>query len=372
MNFANGLSKEASMRLPDYLQAEMKEVLDRCRSEQNEETVSFVFITDIHHSKGGNQLYTVEAIRQLAGQLRFDAIVCGGDHSQNGPKSEFMASQMELMDAFHAVGLPFFPLKGNHDDNSIHDHYHDPDQTGNVVFPGESYELYIRRIESLVSHGPAHPDGLYYYYDVPGRKMRMIVLNCIDIPYKTTDKGGLQYKGQWKYAFSNEQLNWMAHVALDFSAKADSRDWSVVVFSHVAIGQEEVFGADHPVAGEKAMWGVIDAYRTGSAYRFAETDGDFAISVEADFSKSGPGIVTGCFFGHVHFDQVIVRDGIPLISTLNATTNRDFEEAPERIRGTRSETAFDVVTIDNRHRTMHLTRFGPGGDRRVRFEAGHE
>lgn len=367
MNSENHLPKKDPIRLPDYLLSETKEVLDRCRTVQNEETISFVFITDIHHRKGGNQLYAVEAIKQLAGQMRLDAVVCGGDHSQNGPKAEFMASQTELMDALHAVGLPFFPLKGNHDDNSIYDHYHDPDRTGNVVFPRESYELYIRRIESLVSLDPARPEGLYYYYDVPGRKMRIIVLNCIDIPYKTTDKGGLQYKGQWKYAFSNEQLHWMAHEALDFSDKPDSGDWSVVVFSHVAIGQEDVFGADHPVAGEKAMRGVIEAYRTGAAYRFAETDGDFVISVEADFSKSGPGNVTGCFFGHVHFDQVIVRDGIPLISTLNATTNRDFEEAPERILGTRGETAFDIVTIDKRLRTMHLTRFGAGCDRLVRF-----
>ncbi|MDF2716917.1 MAG: repeat family protein [Paenibacillus sp.] len=345
MNGANRLSKNNPIRLPDYLMAETKEVLNRCRSVQNEETVSFVFITDIHHSKGGNQLYAVEAINQLAGQLRLDAIVCGGDHSHNGPKAEFMASQAELMDALNAVGLPFFPLKGNHDDNSIHDHYYDPDQTGNVVFPKESYDLYIRRIETFVSLDPAHPDGLYYYYDIPGRKLRMIVLNCIDIPYKTTDKGGLQYKGQWKYAFSNEQLHWMAHTALDFSDKSDSRDWSVVIFSHVSIGQEDVFGADHPIAGEEAMWGIIGAFRSGSSYQNVTTDGDFSRSVEADFANSGPGNVLGCFFGHVHFDQVIRREGIPLISTLNATTYRDFEEAPERTTGTRTETAFDISCI---------------------------
>lgn len=353
--------------LPDYLAAEAEEVLTRCRSVQHGDTVNLVFITDIHHSTGGNQLFAIEAIKRLAGHIRLEAIVCGGDHSKNGPKEEFMESQRQLMDRFGDVGIPFFPMKGNHDDNSIYDHYHDPDRTGNVVFPEESYDLYVRRIERSVSHDPAHPNGLYYYRDIPGNKVRIIVLNCIDIPYRTTDRGGLRIKGQWQYAFSNEQLRWVAHDALDLRDKPDRGEWSVVVFSHVSIGQEDVFGADHPIANEEAMWGIIAAFRNGGAFRSVPTDGDFAQSVEADYSACGPGSVAGCFFGHVHYDQVLVKDGIPLISTLNAVTNRDFEEAPERIEGTRTETAFDVVTIDVRQRLVHMTRFGAGSDRSVRY-----
>ncbi|MEF3303086.1 hypothetical protein [Paenibacillus sp. GYB003] len=142
---------------------------------------------------------------------------------------------------------------------------------------------------------------------------------------------------------------------------------TAVLFSHVSVGQEGVFGADHPVENEGAMWGIIAAYRHGRAFRAEATDGPFGQAASADFAARGPGRIAGCFFGHVHFDQTLEKDGIPLVSTLNATTNRDFEGAPERIAGSRTETAFDVVTIDPRRRTIHLTRFGAGEDRIVRY-----
>lgn len=357
----------ASIEFPDYMSAETEQVLNRCLSVQNEHTVSIVFITDIHHTVGGPQLLAAEAIRRLDGRLRLEAVVCGGDHSANGPKPQFMEAQREIMNAFQGIGCPFLPLKGNHDDNSIYDHHHALDGTDNVVFPSESFDLYIRGIEQAVTLDAANPGGLYYYFDIPQHKLRLIVLNCIDIPYRHTDAGGLLYNGQWKYAFSNAQLNWVARHALNFRDKPDPGDWTVVLFSHAAIGQEGVFGIDHPVVNEQVMWDVIAAYRHGRSYRSEPTDGDFAQSVEADFSANGPGKVAGCFFGHVHFDQVLKKDGIALISTLNATTHRDFDEAPERIAGTRTETAFDVVTIDLRLQTIRLTRFGAGEDRVVEY-----
>ncbi|MCS7458877.1 hypothetical protein N0M98_01880 [Paenibacillus doosanensis] len=49
---------------------------------------------------------------------------------------------------------------------------------------------------------------------------------------------------------------------------------------------------------------------------------------------------------------------------MNAQTHRDFPEAPEREEGTLTETAFDIVTLDEAG-NLHFTRFGAGEDRLV-------
>jgi DNA repair exonuclease SbcCD nuclease subunit len=353
--------KEKHPVLPDYLNSELKRTIERAKQASDPDAIRFVFITDLHHEISGNQLHAARSVNRLSQELPLDAVICGGDNAINGPKTDVLAAQREIISELSSGSYPLFIVKGNHDDNSIEDAIDD------VLFPDISYDLFVKSIEDVVMLDESNRLGMYYYYDLADKKTRIIVLNCIDIPYFVTEQGKLGYYGQWKYAFSNKQLNWMAHSALNLSGKPDREAWTIVIFSHASIIQDHVFGADQSIENENIAWGIVSAFQNGGFYRSVPTSGDFAQQVEADFSSQGPGCVAAVIFGHVHYDQVVVQDGIPLLSTLNATTNQDFGEAPERTAGTVTETAFDLVTINKKRKQIVLTRFGAGRDRIVDY-----
>jgi DNA repair exonuclease SbcCD nuclease subunit len=358
----NGLNEK-----DEYEDSHFSGVLNKVKGLQNSETLNFIFVTDPHHEPGENQLRAARVIRKLAGAIRPDFIVCGGDLSINGDKSAVLAAQKEFMSELSVTECPTLPVKGNHDDNTIYDFYRNPHSIKNVVFPNESFELGFSKLEGKVCFDEGNKLGMYYFYDIPVKKTRIIILNAIDIPYQVTDKGNLLYNGQFKYAFSDRQLQWTAHKALRFSEKSDSAGWRTILFSHVPILQEGLYGTDHGITNDTVMWDILKAFKIGAVYRSIPTTGDFSQSVEADFSGQGGGTLIACFFGHVHVDQSVQKDGITLVTTLNAATQQDFAETPARVSGTISETAFDIVTVDFSKQTIFTVRFGAGTDRMISF-----
>ncbi|WP_136604225.1 metallophosphoesterase [Paenibacillus dokdonensis] len=350
--------------IPKYIEAECSRVLELARPRQGEDTLDFVFITDTHHSIGGNQLFAAQAVRSIAESMHVDFIVHGGDFAANGLKDDVVGAQREILGALTVEGCPLVAVKGNHDDNSIQDFHNAPNRTDNVIYPEEMYEYLVKPLTGKVNGNPNQANGLYYYVDFPSKRARVIALDCIDIPYVSNSDGGLKYPGQWKYAFSHEQINWIAQVALNFEEIDEREHWQVLFVSHVPILQDGVFGADHCIANDEALWQLIVAFQQGSEYR-SSMDGEFAYSVTVDFTKQGPVNVAACLFGHVHFDQIVVKNGIPMISTLNAVSYSDFEEAPSRQYYSVTETAFDVVSWDLHNHVMRMTRFGAGQDREI-------
>lgn len=329
---------EQDRDIPEYFRSELSAVANKAMKDQGAGIVRVLFYTDPHHMPGGNQLHAAAAIRRLAKSIPLDAIVCGGDFSENGPKEEVEQSQREILNALRVPDCPVFPVKGNHDDNSIHDFHRKTGSVEHVIFPIESYENWLKPLEGTVAFDKGNECGLYYYYDIPDKNTRIVILNCIDIPYVTADHGLLRQNGQWEYSFSERQLDWVRRKVFDFTRKPNADEWKVVIFSHVPILQSGMTGADHEVAGGEMMWRIIRENRRH---------------------------VVACFFGHVHYDQVQMRDDIPMISTLNAVSYKDFDDCPEKIKGTLTETVFDIVSINFMKGELTATRFGAGEDRIV-------
>ncbi|RXZ83544.1 hypothetical protein EBB07_06995 [Paenibacillaceae bacterium] len=331
---------------------------------QSDDTLNFIFITDPHHQPGGNMLRTASMIREAAGRLKLDFIVCGGDISINGIKPEVIEAQQQITEALNVSGTPLLMVKGNHDDNSIYDYNQNSGRADHVVYPEEWRELALKPVQGIAQFDAAHPTRLYYYVDFPLKKTRVVVLDCTDHPYTLNDTGELNYLGQWHYVFSSGQLEWLAREAL---AMGSQPYWSVLIVSHVPILQEGVMGTDHAVRNDEALWGIIKAFREGGVSTSQGGEGEFTYQVAADFSEQGPRTVIGCLFGHVHVDQVLYKDNIPMISTLNACTHREFPECPEREEGTVSETAFDIMTADFKKAELKAHRIGAGAHRTVDF-----
>jgi len=170
-------------------------------------------------------------------------------------------------------------------------------------------------------------------------------------------------------AYYTEQLNWVANKALDFSSTPDREQWHVLIFSHVSLVLDDVYGSDIGITNGEVMWDLIRAFRDGVPYTSASTSGneDSAYDIAADFTEQGPMKEIASMFGHVHYDQSIERDGMNMISTNNAYTHKEFEISPERIEGTASETVFDIITVDLASSEMVLVRVGAGEDRIIHF-----
>ncbi|MFC5701593.1 metallophosphoesterase family protein [Cohnella faecalis] len=350
--------------IDEQYEQELDKAVKVLSAKQNESTLNFVFVTDLHHIQGGNQLRAARIIRELAARLPLDFILNGGDSCINAAKDVALAAQREIFEALRAPGVPLLTVKGNHDDNSIYGHERPETRAGHVIYPAETKALIQEGIPQAARWDESCPDSLYYYLDVEAKQTRVIVLDTMNIPYEAGSDGRLPYLGQWEYAFSSRQLNWLAHEALNLTGKPD---WRVLIASHVEIIEDGVFGTDHPVANGEALWEIVKAFQSGSPYSLTGGEGDFAYAVEGDFSPQGKGKVIGCLFGHVHFDQTVYQDGIPMVSSLNACTRKEFPDCPEREPDTLSETALDIVTIDFERSRIDTYRFGAGEHRTVSF-----
>ncbi|WP_158299451.1 metallophosphoesterase family protein [Paenibacillus antri] len=360
------MGKTVAVETSSYA-SEIQAVAEAVEASRTEGALSFAFITDLHHRASGNQLRAAWALRELSARLRLDFVLHGGDASVNGPKEEVVTAQREMAEALAGAGVPVLTAKGNHDDNSIYDHERKTGSTEHVVFPQESKAIWGAASIAVARYDDSRPDSLYFYADFPEKRVRVVVLDCIDHPYRLKESGELAYVGQWHYVFSQGQLEWLAHRAFDLR---DRPEWSVLILSHVAILQDGVFGTDHPVRNGEALWDIVKAFRTGDRFRGEGGEGEFAYRIDADFAAQGARDVIGCWFGHVHHDQVVVRDGIPNISAVNAWTLQEFPESPKREEGSITETAFDIVTADLGAKVCRLTRFGAGASRTVSYGGG--
>ena len=96
-------------------------------------------------------------------------------------------------------------------------------------------------------------------------------------------KGEVKYFGtDGRVYISNEQMNWIANVALNFDDKAE-KDWGVIMVGHY-------FKESHPDfenAGEKLL-DLCVAFNNGDTYKHTykhETNSFFDLDVDADYTR---------------------------------------------------------------------------------------
>lgn len=347
-----------SKRVPDYLISMVDSQILKAKSLDNTDTLSFIFYTDPHIVNTSN-FTDISTLNYINSKMDLEFVACCGDNLDNATSKQFHLDTATKLVSEISVEK-FFTVKGNHDDNSIQSE--GVDNIKYTMLPNEQYDIMFRKLEDIVSFDTKNKYGLYYYYDIPENNIRAIFLNSIDIPYITdsTIPTAWKYSGQSTYAYSNAQLNWLAHTALNLPTK----DWKVMFFTHVNPFSEGMIGADSLAYNSSILLGIIDAYKNGEEYTSASTDGDFAQSVSVNFSSQGKGNVIAFFYGHTHSEQVLARNGIKYISTWNDCPRKSASNpnAPTRTLGTTSEICLNIVTVDLNQNKVFLTKFGVGED----------
>lgn len=344
--------------IPSYLKSTVDSQILKVKSQQTENTLSFLFFTDPHISENSS-FADIETLNYINNNLELEFTACCGDNFDNvASKEQHLELAAEYINRIHTE--KFFTVKGNHDDNSIQSE--GTDNIRYTMLPLEQYSIMFKRLEGTVCFDTINKSGLYYYYDIPEKKVRAIFLNSIDIPY-TANKvvpSAWKYSGQSTYAYSNTQLNWLAHTAL----KLPSSEWKVILFTHINPFNEGMIGADKLAENSSVLLGIVDAFKKGTKYASISQTGDFAHNVSVDYSSKGQGKVIAFFYGHTHSEQVLDREGIKYISTWNDCPRKSASNcnAPIRAIGTISEICLNVVTIDLKKDKIFIAKIGAGED----------
>ncbi|HGD0580838.1 TPA: phage tail spike protein, partial [Clostridium perfringens] len=301
---------------------------------------SIPFVTDVHNAETTTYkwLNSIKVIEEVNKRKNINYILTGGDYINNHENKEEVIKRLKNFKNRFEDRSNLFITLGNHDDNSNYKDF------SKVITHSEMKKLMFSDMQD-VTFG----NGLYYYKDFHEHKIRLIVLNSEDIPEYDIS---MKYKGQWDYAFSNEQLNWVAHTALN-------TDYKIIFCSHTPMLQN-VEGFDLAIRNSEAMLGIMKAYTTGTSYSSSNNTGDYKYNVSVDYNKKGT--IVCCLFGHVHADNIVYKDNIAHISTTCSNCSYRYGSSHvENATGTVNEIALDFLTV--RNDMGFLTRFGAGSDR---------
>lgn len=348
---------------PDYIRKPIAEKIQTILQHQNANTFSFALMADLHYAPTYNHhirlTRALNAYRDIRDTAGVDRLILAGDLGANGCKQFTTTSFNELTK--HFQGIDYFPVLGNHDDNSLWQGYIDSSRSEDHFTHHELYDLLFSHLPDLQVKFNRFGTSTYYYFDDHASKVRYVILDISDIPYIMED-GNLKYKGQYTYAYSQEQIDWLIGEALHF----EQRGWSVLVVTHNAVFKQSVDPSSDDCSHLGVLNDILCAYKQGTCLCQTFDSDDFLIKIKADFSAVPRADIVGVFCGHYHRD-IIEKDeaGICYIATANATMyNHGDHIRKDRTFG---EILFDIVTVDKSNRTIHLTRIGYGEDRYVDY-----
>lgn len=372
--FWNGLKKTASkiMRL------------------QNENTVTIPFITDIHYATDtfiqedlenyGRTDNHIKNVAELSHMIPLDCIVGGGDFVDGGTtKDTNVSNYKKVVSMFGLANCPFFLAKGNHDDNSWGDgrqgrgttarnkanqNYMASDPTskswhGNMSYtikPSEMYEIITRPSTIWDIQENPNDKNMYYYYDVPDKKVRVFILNSYDIPYIYDSDGTVKYLGVNVGGYRQAQLKWFAD-----NLVSTPTDYTIVCFQHIQWGDWYTTTPAYFPYNWETVKGLIVAAKTGNSFNRKYTENtDFASDISVSFTT--PRTIAFLAHGHHHTDRMTTKDNITNVST-SCSASRPKKDQRDRPLGELEEDLWDVFVLDTKKKHVDIVRYGAGSDR---------
>lgn len=344
-------------------------------SEVGNDTVNYLFITDIHFPASLTSTTSISLQNQVALVAKIanesdniDFVVVGGDITtgMSTSKKDCVKWTQAALDPLLECKKPVFVLMGNHDDNSYHLLSNsnttktlyservitDLDWQNNII------NRYINRNGITVSQDDPEKraNSKYFYYDLVGKKTRVIALDALDYEARydekgyvlTTDKNGdglidgmpiknkdgatdnaKYYAGTSYWGYSADQVRWLAEDALG-SLPAD---YDVIFVSHMGMDQAT------NSYGSKVWFGdnireIIKTFNAGGTYS-AELTGVWGDKVSvnpkyANFADKN-GKLISWQFGHQHAEISYYESelGIWQICTHTANVGQAKEQTYE-------------------------------------------
>jgi len=350
------------------------------------DSFTFLFKTDSHYSAdtpySNSALNNMRFFGAMQKILPIDLYVHGGDLINGDHKTEEIARD-SILGPISAMTesrtVPFFPLRGNHDDNSWAYLSSGSLPSNGIIDTNEWFDYALSGTDGIVMG-----NGAYGYFDHEESKIRVLLLDTSDIPYEEDSNGEFAYSSYGGHGLRNEQLNFFAN-ALTFSDKGDDgKNWAVLVVSHVPL--ETLRNADSPYRfgipdtlprNNFAFLRILKAYQRGEVFdetmisrtnygdggynvpSINDARGDFSYKVFADYTKNGPGEVIGFICGHLHTDNFANNVGHDSYVSSNNTVYPGLSDGYPYI--SISNGGFAIITVKRNYDgtgTVYVDRCG--------------
>lgn len=333
---------------------------------------NFLFFTDCHIDYF-NRLADTQNVKDVVSfankfPLKFDAIINAGDiitpfgrNTKQSSKEKFAV----FTDEVKKLTAPVIFAKGNHD---LNDWNNTPANTFTDADWSEMWYDYAESQYGIVRQTKASGEkSTWHYYDIADKKIRIIAVDVQDTDKeKTNADGNVYYHGGVAWYISNEQMNWIVDVALNFDDKTD-KNWGVIVVSHQWNYGD--YTDDNPKYQDATLklQHILNAFNTQGTYSIDYTfasDNFFDMNVNADFtryaSETKPPHVICWLLGHEHLDQYKQVEGINIIWTTCGAVDTSGDSRVARVVDTVTQNAFDLISIDTEHRKIRYVRYGAG------------
>lgn len=300
------------------------------------------------------------AYNSIAKAYPVDLCVYGGDYLNNSSQTN-KETAMEALKAVRLLvdqtaGAPIIITKGNHDDNTMYTDY-----KNGYISIDSLYKTLTNKNSTMAVRNADYLEMSYGYYDIPNKKIRVFILNTLDLPTELDeDTNKLAYSAQNDSGFRQDQLQFVAD-HLQFSEKG----WQVMFFCHhpmIPFEKETTEADGYSVSGKggcvlaahgsQAMLDIIGAFVTGTKGIVTNTTQDFETSVSYDFTKNRSNTVIACVYGHTHVVCHKIVDGIHHIATHAVYGHPTYKYV----------STGNYFVVDRKNRVLKLIANGDGDD----------
>ncbi len=376
-NQSSGLETTTNIVIPDYWKTAIDALTDTVVEKQHNggaDVFQFIWFSDLHGVNGAtnsngagisSQKYIGYISQYASDKFDIPFVAISGDIMSQASHT----AESSVWAEFNSVRQLLSPIerdkliytKGNHDGAwgaPVDGVYYLKNIGGKKI-----YDAIFRR-QSIDRNRVFGGDGSYFYVDSP-QKVRFIMLNChTDGDGSVDDNGNAVYNSMKSGVYGTEQLQWLASAALDIP-----EDWSVVIMAHQPLNYSK---------DGSLLAGIINAYNSKTTYNGSvDLSGDYWGSglttdyntsvINVDFSDA-KGEIIAFFHGHIHKDVIDTTTySFPCISITTSSADVRDTNPIERVVGTATETALDIVTLDRLNRMIYMTRIGAGIDREISY-----
>ena len=379
--------------VPAYVAAEVDRVAAEVLARQNENTFSFLAVSDMHNMETGSAaeecqkalLHAGQAMSLLREKVQIDFAVNFGDFTWG--ETDFTTVSMGQSEILNSIkmchkafcDIPHFYLKGNHDDLAWN--------LDGYFSASETFAMLGKRNAGAVFPTEEKERG-YCYRDFDAHKLRVIALNTVDskgivYPVNLLSGDEVEVERTSIGRISAAQLQWLAKEALDMTGK---EGWQVILLGHhyLKLGYSKLVDSAGCAwdQGCNQVVTLLDAYTNGASGSITTTyTGE---TVTYDFSGKNAAPIVATFNGHLHNFKTGVQGSaqIPWITIPNAFPGRDNERGRQgeyvygeeitypKIADSAEDTAFCVITVDTAAKKIYATHYGAGYDRMISYGDG--
>jgi hypothetical protein len=321
---------------------------------------NFIHFTDNH----GDTKTTGNVIRYLNETPEIDMAINTGDMlAGNFTSSKNVITQMS------ESTKPILPVLGNHDVGNSMD----------VALCGDHIEVYNSLIKPFNDKGWIDAQGKNYWFkDFTSDKIRLIALYEFDEPLDLDEIDPTKYKLlRGTRVYSQEQIDWLINTLMNTPP-----DYHLILLVHQNqqddnIGTVNVeWNSVNTTIGTPLNYidgdlvpDLINAWQNGTSinesYSFLSVASYLPpVSVIADFSSRGLGTFVGYVHGHSHIDIIGTLGKYPsqnffsCVPTINNYPENNRNNDIPRISDTKTEDAFNLITVDTTNRKVFIVRIG--------------